>query len=165
MKSQASAKKAPSAKAPGPNWGALAARIVVGLVFIASGALKASKPPEEFAVVIDSYGLVSPGLSLSLAAFLPWIELLLGWSLLLGYFTREAAAAVFGLTIVFLGALGSIMARGIPLPNCGCFGGAVHLPIWASMLLDAVLAGLSYLAFRNAPGGPSLDNWCAPPHN
>lgn len=155
---------APAARASGVNWPALLARVAVGLLLIVTGALKAAAPKEEFSVVIESYDLVPQGMSLALAAFLPWVELIIGWSLLLGYFTQEAAGAAFGMFVTFLGAIASTKLRGINLPNCGCFGGAFHPPLWVTMLLDAVLASLSFLAFKKAPAGPSLDNWADGPH-
>lgn len=155
---------AQAASAKPVDWPALLARVGVALVLILAGALKASSPKEEFSVVIESYDLVPQGMALTLAAFLPWIELVIGWALLLGYFTRESAAAAFGLAVTFFGALVSLKLRGIDLPNCGCFGGGIHLPLWASMLLDAALACLAYLAFKKGPDGLSLDKWAAGPH-
>ena len=49
-----------------------AVRQALGLVFIASGTLKAAAPPEEFALVIESYGLLSSrDLIMIASAFLP----------------------------------------------------------------------------------------------
>ncbi len=161
-KAAAAPQEAPSCA--GCDRAAFAARVLVGLILIATGALKAAAPKEEFAVVIDWYDVLPQGMSLAVAAFLPWVELVIGWSLLLGWFTREFAAAAFGLAVCFFGAVASTQLRGIPLPNCGCFGGAIHMPLWGTMLLDAVLAALSFVAFRRAPAGPSLDNWATGPH-
>ena len=141
------------------HWPALLARVLVAATLIVSGALKASAPAEEFSVVLESYNILPQGMSLTLAVFLPWVELIVGWSLLLGYFTRQAAAAACAMSLAFLGALLSTKARGINLPNCGCFGGTLHPTPSAAMAIDFALAALSVIAWRKAPAGPSLDDW------
>ncbi|NNN05992.1 MAG: DoxX family membrane protein, partial [Elusimicrobia bacterium] len=84
----------------------LAARLAVGAVLVYAGAAKASAPAEEFANVIVSYGLVGPDLALPLAAFLPWIELAVGWALVLGVGARAASAAAAAMFAMFVFALG-----------------------------------------------------------
>lgn len=141
------------------DWAGLAARVLVGLVLVFSGTLKASSPAEEFAVVIESYRLVPPEAALTLAALMPWAELLVGFSMILGYLTRAAAAAAGGLLLTFIAALASTKLRGIVLPHCGCFGEGVHLSATATLLMDTALAGLAVLAYRRGESGWSLDRW------
>ena len=118
----------------------LAARLIVGAVLVYAGATKAAAPAEEFALVIQSYDVAPLSVALPLAGLLPWLEMLVGWALLLGVETTTAAAAAGAMFGLFLAALGSVVARGIPIPNCGCFGDAVHftpvrrscsIPRWA----------------------------------
>lgn len=140
----------------------LAARAAVGLVLIVSGTLKAASPAEEFALIIQSYQLqfVSTDLARTLAVFLPWLELLVGYALVLGYFTRQAALAASGLFCCFIGALLSIKLRGISLPNCGCFGvGTFHPSPTATLIMDILLLIACYAAFARGRTAPSLDNW------
>ena len=136
-----------------------AARLAVGAVLIFAGASKAAAPAAEFALVIQTYGLLSASWALPMAGILPWVEIAVGWALVLGLETRLAAAAAGALFAVFLSALASVILRGIPIPNCGCFGGAVHFSPSQAFLFDSAMAALSWTAFRSGPGAPSLDSW------
>ncbi len=137
----------------------VAARLIVGAVLVYAGATKAAGPAEEFALVIGSYGLLPKDALLSAAAFLPWAELLLGWALILGVRLRAAAAGSGALFGAFLFALISVQARGIELPNCGCFGDGIHFTPLQAVLFDSALAGLCFLAWKSAPASLSLDSW------
>jgi putative oxidoreductase len=55
------------------------------------------------------------------AVALPWIELVAGVLLMTGVWRREAAVITAVLLAVFVAAVGSTMARGIDIQNCGCF--------------------------------------------
>lgn len=140
---------------------AAAARALLGLVFLYSAWHKVSAPAEEFAVVIESYRLpgLGAGLVLPLARLIPLVELFLGLALVAGYGVRTFAAAGGGLLLLFIAAIGSTVARGIPLDNCGCFGGGVHLTPGQAMGLDTMLAGLSYFAYRFGGACAPLDAW------
>lgn len=137
----------------------LIARLAIGGVLIVAGTSKLSAPPEEFAVVIESYDLVSPDAAQTLAAFLPWGELLLGFALIFGFFTPAASLLSGAMFVSFIGALLSTKARGIELPNCGCFGGSFHPKPSVTMLMDAVLVLAAYAAFFHGSRLWSLDNW------
>ena len=136
----------------------LAARVIVGAVLVYAGATKAAGPAEEFALVIGAYDVLSKEMVLTAAAFLPWVELLLGWSLILGLRLRVTAAAAGALFAGFLFALVSVKLKGIQLPNCGCFGDAIHLTPLQALLVDSALASLCWVAWTAAPG-LSLDSW------
>ena len=138
----------------------LAARLIVGAVLIYAGATKAAAPAEEFALVIQSYDVVPLSVALPLAGLLPWFEMLVGWALLLGVETTGAAAAACAMFGLFLAALGSVVARGIPIPNCGCFGDAMHFTPVQALGFDSVMAALCWTAFRgDFPALLSLDSW------
>jgi uncharacterized membrane protein YphA (DoxX/SURF4 family) len=141
------------------KYAGLAARFLAGSILIFSGVYKAAGAPEEFAIIISFYNIVPSPLVMGLAAVLPWIELIIGFSLLFGYFSKPAAGAALGLFSAFFLALLSTMIRGIELPNCGCFGGGWHLPVWATTIMDAGLIALSALSFRHGAELASLDNW------
>jgi uncharacterized membrane protein YphA (DoxX/SURF4 family) len=137
----------------------LAARLIVGAVLIYAGATKASAPAEEFALVIQSYDVLPLTVSLPLAGLLPWLELIVGWALLLGVETTTAAATASALFGLFLAALVSVIARRIPIPNCGCFGDALHFTPAQALLIDSAMCALSWVAFRGDAGPASLDSW------
>jgi uncharacterized membrane protein YphA (DoxX/SURF4 family) len=138
---------------------AMAGRVFVGAVLIYAGASKASAPAEEFALVIANYGIVSPAVALPMAGLLPWAELLVGWALLLGVEPRAASAAAGAMTGVFLIAIGSVLARGIEIPNCGCFGDAMHFSPAHAFVFDLLMAALCWIVFTAEPDPLSLDSW------
>ena len=137
----------------------LVARLLVGAVLIYAGASKAAAPAEEFALVIQSYDVVPLSVALPLAGLLPWLELIVGWALLLGVETTAAAAAATGMFGLFLAALASVLARGIPIPNCGCFGDAMHFTPAQALIFDTLMGALSWTAYRAGAGPASLDSW------
>ena len=141
------------------GWLGLAARVVLGAVLIVSGATKTSAPKEEFAVVIEAYDLVPADAAQTLSALLPWAELTLGFALVFGFLTPLSSAAGGLMMLVFIGAILSTKARGIELPNCGCFGGKIHPPPLVTAAIDAVLVILAAAAWRFGGERLSLDNW------
>lgn len=101
-------------------WATLAARLILGLVFIAAALPKVADPP-GFAKAIWAYGLF-PAWSLHpLALVLPWLELFCGLALCLGFWLRAAAIWVGALLLSFCLALAINLARRHPV-DCGCFG-------------------------------------------
>ena len=94
-----------------------AARILVGLVFIASGFSKAVAPPQEFAAVMEAYYILSRESLMPLATFLPWAELIIGVFLVAGYLTRFSAACAMVMLAGFFTAILSTQLRGVPLAH------------------------------------------------
>ena len=137
----------------------IAARVLVGAILVYAGATKAAGPAEEFAIVIGSYDLLPRDMVLTAATFLPWVEILIGWSLILGARQRLASAAAGGLFACFLLALAMVQLKGIELPNCGCFGDAVHFTPLQAFLFDSLLGICCWLAWTAAPTPLSLDSW------
>jgi uncharacterized membrane protein YphA (DoxX/SURF4 family) len=138
---------------------AMAGRVFIGAVLVYAGASKAAAPAEEFALVIGAYDLVPSSVALPMAGLLPWLELLVGWALLLGVEARAASAVAGGMTAVFLCAIGSVIVRGIQIPNCGCFGEAMHFSPAHAFLFDSLMAVLCWTIFTAEPDPLSLDSW------
>ncbi len=137
----------------------LLGRLAVGSALVAAGAMKAAAPYQEFAFVIDAYQILPPAASLAIAAVLPWAELLAGFCLILGDFTKASAAAAGGMIASFLAALVSVKLRHIALPNCGCFGGLFHPSLGRALALDVALFPLAYAAFARGDRLCSWDKW------
>jgi len=98
----------------------LAARLVLGLVFIAAALPKLADPP-GFAKAIWAYELF-PAWSLNpLALMLPWLELVCGLALCLGLWLRAATLWIGALLLSFVLALSINLARHHSV-DCGCFG-------------------------------------------
>jgi uncharacterized membrane protein YphA (DoxX/SURF4 family) len=91
----------------------------LGLVFIVAALPKVADPP-GFAKAIYEYRLF-PAWSIAPAALVvPWLELLAGAALCLGFRKRSAALWVMILLLAFLAALGINLGRDHPV-DCGCF--------------------------------------------
>jgi len=120
-------------------------RGVLAGVFLAYGA---SKIPylDEFARSIHNYRLLPVPLENLLAIVLPWIEVTAAAALFVRPLVPGAAAVVGGLTIVFLAAIGSALARGLDI-NCGCFtltdASATRGTLWQHFVLDLLLLAMA----------------------
>jgi uncharacterized membrane protein YphA (DoxX/SURF4 family) len=152
---------APSWRRAADPWLGLGARVVLGLVFVAAGTLKAAAPAEEFALVIESYGLVSSrDLILILATFMPWLEVVFGYALAFGFLTRLSAVVIGGMCVSFAFALLFTILKGIRLPDCGCFGFGARMTQEGELALNGLWAACAVQAFRQGARRLSLDNWC-----
>ena len=117
-------------------------RILVGLLFIFSGLIKANDPlgfsyklEEYFEVfhltVFNDYAAI-------LAIFLCGLEIILGAALLLGIYAKKVAWGLLGL-IFFFTFLTFYSAYFKVVTSCGCFGDAIPLTPWQSFSKDLVL--------------------------
>lgn len=98
---------------------ALVVRVVLAVVFIVASFEKI-KHPDSFANAVYNYQIV-PDVAVNLVAiWLPWLELVGGVLLLLGIWVQGSIVVLSGLMVVFLGALGVNLARGLDI-HCGCF--------------------------------------------
>jgi putative oxidoreductase len=126
----------------------LIARIIVGLVFIAAGALKVGHA-EDLGSTIVAFRLSLPSAFVGFAAIaLPLFEIVLGAYLLLGWQLRIVSVVSVALLLVFIAALASVVIRGIPTP-CGCFGSGETDPVtWWTVLRDgAAVIPAAYLVW------------------
>jgi uncharacterized membrane protein YphA (DoxX/SURF4 family) len=131
-------------------------RIVLGLVFLAAGALKIGHT-EEFASEIAGFQLLAHPLIAPLALLLPFLELMIGVYLVLGLFTRFAAWFAAAEMAVFSAAIASAVVRGIST-SCGCFGPSDRsMTSWPEVGRDAGFALMALIIAWWAPGALALD--------
>lgn len=146
--------RAPAAPAPGAGQAAgrtrvldvvgLVARVGLGVVLIAAGLPKIMDVTGAVQNVL-AYELFDYGTARVLGTVLPVVEIVLGVLLVLGLFTRAAAAAGGLLMVVFIDGIASAWARGLAI-DCGCFGtGGPVEPGETTYLLD-ILRDLLFLA-------------------
>lgn len=117
-------------------------RIFVGLLFIASGLIKANDPmgfgyklQEYFDVFHISFlGEFATGIAMLLCI----IEIVLGAMLLCGFWRKKVIAALL-VTIIFFTFLTFVSAVFKVVTSCGCFGDAIPLTPWQSFGKDVVL--------------------------
>ncbi len=98
---------------------ALFARLILGSVFIYASIDKIIHPG-AFAEAVYNYQIL-PGFLINLTAVvLPWLELILGLFLIIGFFQEGSVLIVTGLLVIFLSAMIFNLARGLDI-HCGCF--------------------------------------------
>jgi uncharacterized membrane protein YphA (DoxX/SURF4 family) len=142
--------------AAGPLQNVLA--VALGAVFLYASFDKIAHPG-EFARIVYHYRLIGPSQEVGpwaanlLAVTLPWIEVMVGLSLVTGVWRREGAALAAALLLVFVGAVAAALWRGIDIENCGCFSvtGAGRAAGLKLVLGDAALVLVALLlAFEPA---------------
>ena len=142
------------------SWVAVAARLVVGGLFVFSGMSKVMLPHGEVRALVEQYQVVPRFLISPIAAGLPWVELASGTALCIGFLTTPAAWLVVAQLISFSILMVIVLAAGIPIEDCGCFGnlGIQETPLQV-LVRDLVLLGIlaSVLVRRHDAWG--IDAW------
>ncbi|MFH2052277.1 MAG: MauE/DoxX family redox-associated membrane protein [bacterium] len=137
------------------RWIVLLCRLAVGGIFIYASLDKLAHPG-AFAAAIDNYRMVPYPLLHPMAHLLPVLEMLMGLGLVLGVLRRGAALIAALLTLVFIVAIASALARGLDI-SCGCFhtdgGHGVGLDL---LVRDVVLLLLCLPPLLKRDGGPEL---------
>ncbi len=125
----------------------LVARLVLGGVFLYAGFVKIADPT-AFAGEIAAYRLLPYFGNYLAAAVLPWLEVICGVLLIVGYRTVAAAAVILFLTTLFMAALASTILRGLDI-YCGCFRpGGEKTPAGTALGRDALLFVVGLIILR-----------------
>ncbi|MEM7755251.1 MAG: MauE/DoxX family redox-associated membrane protein [Planctomycetota bacterium] len=141
---------------------ALALRLALGGLFVFAGGLKVLNP-QSFSESVRAFKILPDDAShliLSVTFTLPWVEVLAGLAVLLGFWTRAAAATLAAASLVFVGGLISVVLRGLNTP-CACFGemelfcsGVIG---WCHVIRTAGFAAVGLLVLATGGGRWSLD--------
>ncbi len=123
-------------------------RWLLGLVFIAS-ALGKIVDPAAFADNVAAYRLLPVQFVNLFAMVMPWLELLVGLSLINRVGFRSGALLAVILDIVFIGAASSAIARGLDI-ECGCITIARSKVGWSLIIRDAVLLVLATMVLLHS---------------
>jgi uncharacterized membrane protein YphA (DoxX/SURF4 family) len=141
-------------------WLAVPIRWYLGVLFIGACLHKIAEP-SSFAVDIATYDIL-PLVAVNLVAIvLPWIELIAGGMLIVGWRVRAASLLVAAMMLVFLGALCMALARGLDM-SCGCFAsqGSEEDPISRlTVLRDLVWLSLALFVVAFDRGHVGIDGW------
>lgn len=95
-------------------------RLVLGGLFVFAGYTKL-RNPLLFEMAVDTYRLLPSAGVIAVAWSLPWLEVLLGILLLVGWKISYVSSFTALLLAGFLLTMGITYTRGIEA-NCGCFG-------------------------------------------
>lgn len=118
---------------------------ILAVIFIISATGKI-RNPANFTSTVSTYHLLPKVWIRPFAIILPWLELVLGLMLLLGWATRMAAITSIVLLLVFLAAMGINLARGRKDLDCGCSGKRHAQKIsWKPIARNVLLILLSLL--------------------
>jgi uncharacterized membrane protein YphA (DoxX/SURF4 family) len=120
-------------------------RLLLGGLFILSGAEKLLNHYQNFLYVVQSYSFLPPALEKLIAFIVPWVELILGLFLVLGLWLRYSLSALLLLILGFIVVVAQAILRGLPLDECGCFGSLITFRPEQVILLDSVLLFLTVI--------------------
>jgi uncharacterized membrane protein YphA (DoxX/SURF4 family) len=123
-------------------------RLMLGAILLWSGLLKA-RQPFEFLGTVYSYQLVAARTGLLIAAWVPWLEIVLGGCLISGILIEGALLAATCLTGSFLWAIFSAWHRSLGI-NCGCFGTSQATIDGYTVLRSVGLLSLSMIGLATA---------------
>ena len=133
-------------------WLLLFLRVCLGGLFITSSIGK-FQYPDLFIDAVKSYDILPVALAELFGKVLPWVELFIGCSLILGIFSTFAAGIAAALTLSFIIAnIYSLFHPGVMA--CGCLGRLVTLSHGAALAIDfAMLATAGILLYYRDKAG------------
>jgi putative oxidoreductase len=117
-------------------------RWCLGVIFVYAGFVKIADPL-GFALALYNYHILPPWMINPLAICLPWVEVIIGASLLAGVMIPGGALVVSGMLVIFAVAIGISLIRGLDIA-CGCFSTSASAePItWLAVVRDLLLLGM-----------------------
>ncbi len=144
----------------------LLSRVILGMVFIFSGFVKAVDPLGSAYKFADYFNAFKLGflefIALPMGVLLSAFELVLGIALILGYRKRM----IFGITMWFMAfftLLTFILALFNPVSDCGCFGDALILTNWQTFFKNLVLMIFVLILWfgrkMDTARGPVIGEW------
>jgi len=126
------------------------ARLLVGLIFVFSGFVKAVDPLGSSYKFADYLGVLGMDfllpMTLFVAIMLAAFEFWLGVSLITGYRIKQSIV-LLNLFMLFMTPLTLWISISNPVTDCGCFGDALKLTNWQTFYKNVVLMGISIFLF------------------
>ncbi len=107
-------------KVNGKAYLVLIARLVLSAAFLLA-ALPKIQDPVAFAVSVEGFRVIDGQLAVWVALVLPWLELVIGFGLLIPQTRRSSGLLISLLLVAFIGLHASAWIRGLDI-SCGCFG-------------------------------------------
>ena len=145
-------------------WVAVLLRVLVGGVFVFSGFSKLLLPHAEVVALVQQYQVLPGWLVAITATFLPWIEVGSGTALLIGFCTTPAALLIAVQLLNFSALMVIVLAAGIPIEDCGCFGNlGLHETPLQVLIRDLIMLALLVPVFYRQRDALGLDAWSNAP--
>ncbi len=137
----------------------IAARLLLAITFIWAAWHKIMEPG-EFALTVATYQILPLSLINLQAIGLPWVELIVGVTLIAGIWTRESALVTIGMNLMFVVAIVITLYRGEEI-MCGCFASAEagHQIGWDLVFRDLGLIVVGIYLTWAGPRLLSLDRY------
>lgn len=133
------------------DWFSVGAQVAVGVVFLRAGWLKAvSQDQAQRREAVRSYALLPEMPASILAAVLPWAELVIGVSLILGLWRVASTSAALVLLTGFSAAVAHSVLLG-KSHGCGC-GDADDVVGWGRVSQNVVLSLALLVAIGSGAG-------------
>lgn len=142
------------------SWLVVLARLLVGGLFVFAGMSKLAMPHGEVVAQIQQYTVIPRLLTPLIATVLPWVEVVSGAALLIGFFTTAAAWLVSAQLVSFCLLMIVVIAAGIEIDDCGCFGqlGLKETPPQV-LVRDLVMLALMWPVLTRERDVWSVDGW------
>jgi len=148
---------------PGHTWLALPIRLYMGGIFVYASWHKILYPG-LFALDVATYDLLPLVLVNLVAIILPYVELIAGMILIVGFRTRTGAALIIAMLLLFTVALVIALARGLDM-SCGCFASQTmeEDPItWMTAVRDVIWILLTFYVLIFDRHGIGIDRVLEP---
>jgi uncharacterized membrane protein YphA (DoxX/SURF4 family) len=141
-------------------WAGVPARVLVAAVFMFAGFSKLLLPHAEVMALVQQYEVIPAAVIPFVATYLPWIEVLSGTALLMGFFTTSAALIVALQLVSFSLLMVVVILSGVVIEDCGCFGnlGWKETPLHV-LIRDIVMLGLVGVVLMRRRDAWALDAW------
>lgn len=124
-------------------WLTLIARLILGGVLIAAGALKVGNL-QQSAMAVRAYELLPIWIANLFGYALPWIEIGIGLLLALGALVRINGLLGALTMLAFIIAIAQAWARGLSI-DCGCFGDGGQIDPEDTKYLSTIIRDLGLL--------------------
>ena len=121
----------------------LLARLILGGVLIAAGALKVGNL-QQSAMAVRAYELLPIWMANLFGYALPWIEIGIGLLLVLGALVRINGLLGALIMLAFIIAIAQAWARGLSI-DCGCFGDGGQIDPEDTKYLSTIIRDLGLL--------------------
>jgi uncharacterized membrane protein YphA (DoxX/SURF4 family) len=125
-------------------WVTLFARLLLGVVLLLAGYLKAQSPSKA-QMAVRAYRLLPVSIANLFGLVLPWLEIGAGILLIVGIAVRYSSLFGGALMLLFVGAISQAWVRGLSI-DCGCFGGGGEVAAGQTKYLQEVLRDLGLTA-------------------